>query len=245
MNEINNKERILKIIQRKNIENKLNEFSTIGERLRFLRKDCLKLSRAKLSAEIGIDANMLNKYENSYFIPKVDRIKEFASFYDIPKEYITGEAKSKLFMDDLYLINNLAHYCWEISHGLRDVINLDELVIAVLNASAIAITSINQYCIDNNDDSCLMYVYWMISGNDNKNRMMCEYSFDAVNLLLSDLIANYESKKIKDKFNLDNIFNIIDYSVNTLAALTKEDYNNVIQELQPVIDSFVYNNTER
>ena len=39
---------------------------------------------------------MLNKYENGYFEPKTDRIKQFAEFYDIPEEYITGENTNTL-----------------------------------------------------------------------------------------------------------------------------------------------------
>ena len=82
---------LLRKIENHELETELASLDTIGERLRFLRKNYLKLSRAKLSSEIGIEANMLNKYENGYFEPKAERIKEFADFYNIPVEYITGE----------------------------------------------------------------------------------------------------------------------------------------------------------
>ena len=96
---INIKDRILNIIQGNIIEQELKSLPTIGDRLIYLRKR-KKLTRKALVPLIGIEYNVLHKYETNRYKPKIDRIKIFADFYDIPVEYITGEEIDELDINE-------------------------------------------------------------------------------------------------------------------------------------------------
>ena len=138
-------------IENRNLEAELASLNTVGDRLKYLRKKHLKLSRHVLSSQIGIEVNMLNKYENNYFQPKNDRIKQFAEFYNIPVDYITGESAHSMIKEDYFLISNLHMYCWEIDHELTVVDNIPELNVALSNAAKIVIQTLEQLEIKDSD----------------------------------------------------------------------------------------------
>lgn len=196
------KQLLLKI-SNKSLEVELASLNTIGERLKFLRKKHLKLSRADLSARIGIEVNMLNKYENGYFQPKADRIKQFAEFYCIPIEYITGESFHSMIKEDYFLISNLHMYCWEIDHELTAVDNLHELNIALSNAANIVIQALEQLDTKEHD-----YMY------------------------LSSLSTN------SSPISLHSISSILYFGILVRDALSKKEYREVINYLEPLINSY-------
>ena len=65
---INIKDRVLNIIQGNIIEQELKSLSTIGDRLIYLRKR-KKLTRKALAPLLGIEYNVLHKYETNKYKP--------------------------------------------------------------------------------------------------------------------------------------------------------------------------------
>lgn len=231
---MNIKKLLLRKIEKQELETELASLNTIGERLRFLRKNYLKLSRAKLSSEIGIEANMLNKYENGYFEPKAERIKQFADFYNIPIEYITGENADTLLKEDYFLISNIHMYCWEIDRGLVEINNRTEIEIALYNANKIVICA-----LDNLDSKHDEYLYIANLFRNDPDASLLEN-------LNKDTLLSFFDKKINDlKTNptahpnsLDYISRVLDFGINTRDALSKKEYLEVVKLLEPLINSY-------
>ena len=225
---------LLRKIENYELETELAAFDTIGDRLRFLRKNYLKLSRAKLSSEIGIESNMLNKYENSYFEPKAERIKEFADFYNIPVEYITGENTDTLLKEDYFLISNLHMYCWEIDRGLAKINNRNEIEIALYTANKIIIEALDRLDTKNNEFHYIANLF-----HDNLDSFLLKelnkYSFFA-----------YFDKKIMDlKINpyaptnsLYTISRVLEFGINTRDIVSKKEYRKIIEILEPLLTAY-------
>lgn len=231
-------ERIMSIINGNKVEQDLAALPTIGERLVYLRKK-KKLSRKDLSPLIGIEYNVLHKYETNRYKPKADRVKMFAEFYDVPEEYITGESVDRLSVDDIYFIGNLRHFCWEVQMGLKTVDNREEMILAVLKADRIIVKSIDNYCNEVKDRTYLIYIYKIFSNNKDPRTNIDAETPEAIDQLLVNLIANYESDEEKIKLSLDYLSRIIECGACVLCALTKKEYDQVLEELKPVIKSYI------
>ena len=57
--------------------------------------------------------------------------------------------------------------------------------------------------------------------------------------LLINLIVNYESDEEKIKLRLDYLSRIIECGACVLCALTKKEYDQVLEELKQVIKSYI------
>lgn len=235
---INIKDRVLNIIQGNIIEQELKSLSTIGDRLIYLRKR-KKLTRKALAPLIGIEYNVLHKYETNKYKPKIDRIKIFADFYNVPVEYITGEEIDELDINDIYFISNLKLYCWQISQGFASVDNYDELVLSAIKGTRIVANSIYTCCNNINDSSYMMYVYNVFSNNNNPLLDIEENTIAAVEYVLDNLIKGIKSQADHIHINIDFIFKVIDYGTCTLCILNKKEYDQLVSELQPLIESYV------
>ena len=71
-------------IESQSLYEKLSTLPTIGDRLKFLRKDYLKKSRAKMASEMQIEPTTIQKYEENRTTPKISRLKEFADYFQLP-----------------------------------------------------------------------------------------------------------------------------------------------------------------
>ena len=231
---MNIKHLLLRKIDKQDLEYELAAIVTIGERLRFLRKNYLKLSRSKLSAAIGIEANMLNKYENGYFEPKSDRIKQFADFYDIPVEYITGEISVELLKEDYFLISNLHMYCWQIDRDLVTVTNRAELEIALYKANKIVIQALNR--LRSRKDE-FAYIFNLFS-NDKDISLLNVPNKDNFLLFFDKKILDLQKQPDQHPHSMDRISRIIEFGICTADALTKKEYKQVIYILTPLIQSY-------
>jgi transcriptional regulator with XRE-family HTH domain len=231
---MNIKSLLLRKIEKQELETELAALDTIGDRLRFLRKNYLKLSRAKLSSEIGIEANMLNKYENGYFEPKAERIKEFADFYNIPVEYITGENIDTLLKEDYFLISNLHMYCWEIDRGFAKIDNRNEIEIALYTADKIIIEALDR--LDNKHDE---YLYIA-------NLFRNDPAASLLENLNKDTLLSFFDKKMTELLNnpktptnsLTSLFRVLDFGMNTRDVLSKKEYRKMIEIVKPLIYSY-------
>ena len=226
---------LLRKIEKQDLEKELASLNTIGERLHFLRKKYLKLSRAKLSEKIGIEANMLNKYENGYFEPKAERIKEFADFYDIPIEYITGQNADVLLKEDYFLISNLHMYCWEINQGFVEVENRTELVIALYKASKVVVQAIDRLKARDNE---FAYIANLFSHDKDAEKILNPLNKDTLLLFFDAKIQELIEHPNIYPHSIERISRIIDFSICTKDALTKQEYIEVINYLSPLIASF-------
>lgn len=227
------KERILDIVGSKSLEQSLNECTTIGERLKILRKRT-GLSRAKLSTEIGIETNVINKYENGYMLPKSERIKQFADYYKVPEKYITGDAAEELLKEDYLLISNLNFYCWQIHNDFKRIDDINILMKSVLEADLIAIKSINSYnkLFSTQSNDYMIYVYRCFSTH---NESITELG-DLMKIVY-ELIEDTEAGKTIP-FSIESIFRILDYAICTLDCVSKDDFRLVLKELTPLIENY-------
>ena len=225
---------IMKKIEKQDLETELASLNTIGERLYFLRKKYLKISRAKLSLQIGIEANMLNKYENGYFEPKADRIKQFADFYEIPIEYLTGDNSKILLKEDYFLISNLHMFCWEVDRGFAHINNRNEIEIALYKTNKIVVKAVGRLNTGRNE---LKYIANIFSRNKDAS------IFETLNV---DTLIQFFDKKISDlqldptlhTHQLDYLSRIMDFGICTIDALTKKEYLEVIKCLKPLIAAY-------
>ncbi len=178
---------------------------------------------------------MLNKYENGYFEPKADRIKQFAEFYDIPVEYLTGENSNTVLKEDFFLIINLYHYCWNIDHHEVIINNRAEIEIAFYNAAKIVVKALDRLPNGMNE---LCYV---------RNLFSQDPDFSMLDNLSSDTLIAFFDKKIKylqgdinnHTRSLDYLGRIIVFGICTKYALNKKEYLEVVDCLTPVINSFI------
>lgn len=231
---------LLRKIDKYELESKLSSLNTIGERLRFLRKDYLKLSRAKLSEQIGIEANMLNKYENGYFEPKAERIKEFADFYEIPIEFITGENSDSLLKEDYFLISNLHMYCWQIDRGFVKIDNRSEIEIALYKANKIIVKAITRAVSPEEE----YYYIAQLFSHDADYDMIIDHTKDNLLAFFDKKIANLETNPNKHEHSLDYISRVLEFGVTTLDILSKSEYVELTECLAPVIQSYKENYKE-
>mgnify|MGYP002544546648 FL=1 len=231
---MNIKSLLLRKIEKQELETQLASLDTIGDRLRFLRKNYLKLSRAKLSSEIGIEANMLNKYENGYFEPKAERIKEFADFYNIPVEYITGENSNTLLKEDYFLISNLHMYCWEIDRGLAKIDNRNEIEIALYTADKIIIEALDRLDSKQEEYSYIANLFH----NDMDSRLLKELKKDSFLAFFDKKINEIRTNPSIHTNSLDYISRVLDFGINTRDALSKKEYLKVIEILEPLINAY-------
>lgn len=225
---------LLHKIEKQDLESKLASLDTVGDRLRFLRKNYLKVSRAKLSTKIGIDASMLNKYENGYFEPKADRIKEFADFYEIPVEYITGENSDILLKEDYFLIANLHFYCWQIDRGMAIITNRTEIEIALYEANKIIVSAIDRLDTKDNEFGYISNLF----NYDEDKEMLKNLNKDSLIAFFDKIIYDLKRNPFSHRHSLDYISRITDFGVGTLDSLTKKEYMQVIDCLTPLIDSY-------
>ena len=114
-------------IESQSLYEKLSTLPTIGDRLKFLRKDYLKKSRAKMASEMQIEPTTIQKYEENRTTPKISRLKEFADYFQLPVEVLTGEDADVMIMEDYFLIGNLQYFCWRIDFD-RDLSISEELL---------------------------------------------------------------------------------------------------------------------
>ena len=114
-------------IESQSLYEKLSTLPTIGDRLKFLRKDYLKKSRAKMASEMQIEPTTIQKYEENRTTPKISRLKEFADYFQLPVEVLTGEDADVMIMEGYFLIGNLQYFCWRIDFD-RDLSISEELL---------------------------------------------------------------------------------------------------------------------
>ena len=60
-----------------------------SERLKQLRKE-KDITLKEMSKEVGINISTISNYENGYSVPKPDKLKKLASFFDVSESYLLG-----------------------------------------------------------------------------------------------------------------------------------------------------------
>ena len=70
-------------IESQSLYEKLSTLPTIGDRLKFLRKDYLKKSRAKMACEMQIEPTTIQKYEENRTTPKISRFERICRLFSI------------------------------------------------------------------------------------------------------------------------------------------------------------------
>ncbi len=216
--------RLLWLINLQDLEDKLTSFSTIGDRLRYLRKTQLGISRKELSNLIGITQNMLNKYENNYFEPKLDRLKLFSDFYNVPLEFLTEYYTNKISIDEYFLISNINVFCSEIDNGLISVSNIDEIEKCVHSASSYVLLEFLNTNLHINNDILSKIL------NTNQDNLLHQ-SF------LETHIEN-STDTYQDKKSLSKLFESIMYFVCIRDELSKSQYKQVLIKLSPLVECY-------
>lgn len=201
---------------------------TIGDRLKYLRKTYLKISRAKMANDLDLEPTTIQKYEENRTTPKISRLKEFASYFNLPVEVLTGEEVNTLIREDYFLIGNLQFFCWRIDYDKDLILNdeiLKEIKIAIYKANILIVEHIHE-------QSDLIYIAKLFDLDTNtKNKEIIELFNTNITLL-----NNGDSKS--DNRNIETISRVFDYAINTKDLIDKPTYNSIINELTPLIECY-------
>ena len=203
-------------IESQSLYEKLSTLPTIGDRLKFLRKDYLKKSRAKMASEMQIEPTTIQKYEENRTTPKISRLKEFADYFQLPVEVLTGEDADVMIMEDYFLIGNLQYFCWRIDFD-RDLSISEELL--------------KQIKIQND----LIYVLKLFDLDDEDN------SSTLIDLFEENIQLVTKGDYNEDHQRIEKLSKVFDYAINTKNLIDKKTYNSIVNILYPLVECYKNN----
>ena len=225
---------VLRKLDTINLEKELSALDTIGKRLKHLRENYAKTNRNALSKLIGIDKNMLNKYEAENFEPKIERIREFAAFYDIPEEYLTGESANILLKEDYFLMSNLTMFCWNISFGYIPIMNPNKIEVELYEASKIVL---NAFKRDKQNYGELNYIKNLFS-EDNDHKMLDVNDPDSF-IAFFDKKINYLNENINNKTkHILHLAKVLEYGSCARDIITKKEFNEILETIPMLLMLF-------
>ena len=218
-------------IESQSLYEKLSTLPTIGDRLKFLRKDYLKKSRAKMANEMQIEPTTIQKYEENRTTPKISRLKEFADYFQLPVEVLTGEDADVMIMEDYFLIGNLQYFCWRIDFDRELSISeelLKQIKIAIYKAN-IEIVKL----IKNQND--LIYVLKLFDLDDEDN------SSTLIDLFEKNIQLVTKGDYNEDHQSIEKLSKVFDYAINTKNLIDKKTYNSIVNILYPLVECYKNN----
>ena len=206
-------------IESQSLYEKLSTLPTIGDRLKFLRKDYLKKSRAKMASEMQIEPTTIQKYEENRTTPKISRLKEFADYFQLPVEVLTGEDADVMIMEDYFLIGNLQYFCWRIDFD-RD-----------LSISKANIEIVKH--IKNQND--LIYVLKLFDLDEEDS------SSALIDLFEKNIQLVTRGDYNEDHQRIEKLSKVFDYAINTKNLIDKKTYNSIVNILYPLVECYKNN----
>ena len=225
---------ILRMLETKNLEKKLTSLTTIGKRLKFLREDVLHTNPTALAKQIGLNKNMINKYESEQFEPKIERVRQFAAFYDLPVEYITGESSTILLKEDYFLIANLQCYCWSIVFLRLPIDNINILEQELLHACKLVI-----HALINHHSGIEDYQYIQSEFSLDKDYSMIDYTKPESFIKFFDQKLHYlEEDEANTTKLLIPLSKVLDYAICTKDIINKSEYNEIFNTLPTLISLY-------
>ena len=225
---------VLRILDTKDLEKVLLSFETIGERLKYLREEYAKIPPTSFARQLGITKAMEHKYENNQFIPKIERLRQFAAFYDIPEEYITGESADMLLKEDYFLISNLQHFCWNISFGYIPITNPNKIEIELYNACKIVLNAFKQTTSSSND-----YHYIKNLFSEDKDFSMLDVADPDSFIAFFDKKINYLNENITNQTkHLLHLVKALEYSICTQDIISKKEFNQILETIPMLLMLF-------
>ena len=212
-------------IESQSLYEKLSTLPTIGDRLKFLRKDYLKKSRAKMASEMQIEPTTIQKYEENRTTPKISRLKEFADYFQLPVEVLTGEDA------DVMIMGNLQYFCWRIDFD-RDLSISEELLKQIKIAIYKANIEIVKHIKNQND---LIYVLKLFDLDEEDS------SSALIDLFEKNIQLVTRGDYNEDHQRIEKLSKVFDYAINTKNLIDKKTYNSIVNILYPLVECYKNN----
>lgn len=225
---------VLRRIETINLEKELSVFDSLGKRLQYLREIYVNKNKNALSNLIGIDKNLIAKYEIDKCEPKIDKLETFAAFYNIPVELITGECDNILLKEDYFLISNLQFFCWNICFGYIPITNPNKIEIELYNACKIVLNAFKRTSSSSND-----YHYMKNLFSEDKEVSMIDVADPDSFIAFFDKKINYLNENITNQTkHLLHLAKIIELSICKLDIITKKEFNEILETIPMLLMLF-------